>query len=157
MHLPGNSKYSVHRKHYKEWYTYTIICIHVHMTLSYVHIGGTYQIPLLWITWPRPAPEGVCVKCRVIRDRRGIGNPTYYLHQEKEGTEEKVTKHHWIPIICIQRAYIYIEHMQCIYIVGTFHIYTLYFSAMQCTAISSDAVHYIQWIHIDLLFHCPLF
>ncbi|CAI8000147.1 Tubby protein homolog [Geodia barretti] len=41
----------------------------------------------------RPAPEGVAVKCRVSRDKRGMDKtmyPTYLLHLEQEDTGEKV-------------------------------------------------------------------
>lgn len=35
----------------------------------------------------RPAPQGVRVKCRITRDKKGMDRgmyPTYYLHLEKE-------------------------------------------------------------------------
>ena len=44
----------------------------------------------------RPAPEGVTVKCRVTRDKRGMDKtmfPTYYLHLEREHSRQKVSTH----------------------------------------------------------------
>ena len=41
----------------------------------------------------RPAPEGVTIKCRVTRDKRGMDKtmyPTYNLHLERDTTGEKV-------------------------------------------------------------------
>lgn len=35
----------------------------------------------------RPAPQGVTVKCRITRDKKGMDRgmyPTYYLHLERE-------------------------------------------------------------------------
>ena len=35
----------------------------------------------------RPAPQGVRVKCRITRDKKGMDRgmyPTYYLHLERE-------------------------------------------------------------------------
>lgn len=43
----------------------------------------------------RPAPQGVTVKCRITRDKKGMDRgmyPTYYLHLEREDGK-KVTNH----------------------------------------------------------------
>ena len=35
----------------------------------------------------RPAPQGITVKCRITRDKKGMDRgmyPTYYLHLERE-------------------------------------------------------------------------
>lgn len=42
----------------------------------------------------RPAPQGVTIKCRITRDKKGMDRgmyPTYYLHLEREDGK-KVSK-----------------------------------------------------------------
>jgi len=49
----------------------------------------------------RPAPQGVTVKCRITRDKKGMDRgmyPTYYLHLEREdGKKVRHTKTLIIP------------------------------------------------------------
>lgn len=48
----------------------------------------------------RPAPQGVTVKCRITRDKKGMDRgmyPTYYLHLEREDGK-KVIKHIFLAV-----------------------------------------------------------
>lgn len=51
----------------------------------------------------RPAPQGVAVKCRITRDKKGMDRglyPTYYLHLERE--DGKKVREHDPPVLLNQ-------------------------------------------------------
>ena len=55
----------------------------------------------------RPAPQGQTIKCRIMRDKKGVDRqmfPTYFLHLEKEDGE-KVSERY---LSRINKIYIYI-------------------------------------------------
>lgn len=43
----------------------------------------------------KPAPQGVTIKCRITRDKKGVDRgmyPTYFLHMEREDSKKDVKR-----------------------------------------------------------------
>ncbi len=67
--------------HMRKTYTDTI---HIKM-LECMQLNQSHGI-MFWYVPSSPAPEGVAVRCRVTRDKRGMDKsmfPSYFLHLER--------------------------------------------------------------------------